>query len=212
MLQIQLFQFSQPFGTQAMLTRFHREFSIFATQQMVGHKGGPHSRSSAMIMVKLQTGLPKLSRLSKNVMMLLKHLQLPTSKAFYKVKHEFMKAQDAVRWAEQVLKEGDHCRHREVIDQLRKLTSPNHQGISAEVNLVGHCFMMQPVPQPELTNFMSATGPMQQHVGIDTDSAVTASNRSEDFLEVNHGSSQYGNSIVSGVGGGSSKIGGMGQW
>ena len=132
------------------------------------------------------------------------------NKEFYKLKHEFMIAQDAVRWAEQLLRNGDHSRYREVIDQLGKWTSKRHSGISADVNTVGFCFMLQPVKDSGEQKFAGVTGPMQNVVGIDTDSAVSASNRRSDFVDIDSESSHYGNSSVSGVGGGSSKIGGLG--
>ena len=69
-----------------------------------------------------------------------------------------MKGQDAERWAKKVLEDGDHNRYRDVREQLGKWTSKRHDGISAVVNTVGFCFMLQ---APVMNPFSGVTGPMQ---------------------------------------------------
>ena len=53
-------------------------------------------------------------------------------------------------------------------------------------------------------------GPLDVAVGLDSDSAITASTNKNDFSNINTGSSYLHNASVTGVGGGVSKIGGMG--
>ena len=129
--------------------------------------------------------------------------------------HMMLQVQDLHEEATRCLAQGDVPRAYELIkavDSYIPIDVSRAEYMRAK-RVTIPCLVVSLVDE-EGTQFYSGRtgtgGPLDVAVGIDSDSAITATTNKSDLVNVNSGSSYLHNASVTGVGGGVSKIGGMG--
>ena len=129
--------------------------------------------------------------------------------------HILLQVQDLHEGATRCLEQGDVSRAYELVKAVDSYIpiEVSHWDYMYAKRLTIPCLVLPLVAQEETQFYSGRTGtggPLDVAVGIDSDSAITATTNRSDLVSINTGSSFLHNASVTGVGGGVSKIGGMG--
>ena len=136
-----------------------------------------------------------------------------TTTARHEHEHMVLQVYDLIDEASRCLEQDDVERAYELVKAVQVYLPHVPRRSDNAQRLIIPCMVLPQVTHKEQQYYLGRTGtggPLDVAVGIDSDSAITATTNRNDCVRINTGSSFLHNASVTGVGGGVSKIGGMG--